>query len=86
MELTEKQIEDFPYDLMGTCKSIEEVFHNQFNVDLSEISSQQEYNLFEAIDRVTFNCNTCGWWDEMGCGEDNDGEWICSSCVESEDD
>jgi hypothetical protein len=57
----------------GTCQSItgkDETF-------------LEEFNLFDDLDNIQFECQQCGWWYESGDeGESENGDLICKDCEE----
>jgi hypothetical protein len=87
MELiTDAQLEEVAYYLLGTCQTEDHALSAVLGIDgVFDLSSEDEDRLNFAIERVTFNCNTCGWWCEMGSGGDNNGEWICEQCEGDQD-
>lgn len=46
----------------------------------------EEFNLFETLDNIQFECTCCGWWYEAGEeGESLNGERYCTDCAEEEE-
>jgi len=82
--LTYEICRDIAYDLLGTCKSIEEACYNH-DLDFYDLSMPEEDLLSSTIDGVTFECHTCGWWCETGDWIDvGTGENVCSDCARDE--
>ena len=46
----------------------------------------EEFDLFQDLDNIQFQCDFCGWWYET-CeqGESNTGDMICQDCCEDMD-
>lgn len=64
-------IESVVEDLQGSCDSF----------DPTEYSDDD----LEYLDSVIFNCNTCGWWYDIGdLSETCSDELTCQDCEEEE--
>lgn len=75
-----KEIADQIIDhLNGSCDPLEQACED-FGVDADEFLDKYASELDERI----FNCESCGWWYEVGQhGEDPHGREICYNCEES---
>lgn len=67
-------IESVAYDLLGTCKTIEEVCEAH-GVNYDDISREG----LAQIDDITMLCDSCSWWVESGDINDNQE---CTHCAE----
>jgi hypothetical protein len=73
---TQKRIDAIISHLQGTC--------NTLNSALTE-KEQTDIELLNAIDDAIFECDTCGWWCEMGAENcatccERTGEETCNEC------
>ena len=76
--------ETIAYDLQGTCRSLAEIAESN-EVDIDELSSEEEDLLYSVVDNITFECSCCGWWCEVGDWIDVDnGENVCTQCARDE--
>jgi hypothetical protein len=82
-ELAEK----IAYDLLGTCRSLADIALNYHNVEIDDLSHEEEDLLHDVVDNITFECIECGWFQEAGYWntDDTDNGNICLDCRPMED-
>jgi hypothetical protein len=81
MNVTILQIAEIISTLEGTCMTLDQGVVQVMEVEDFEL----DIDALGHIDNYIFNCCTCGWWYEMseeGGGED---EYICTNCIEDEE-
>lgn len=65
-------------NLMGTCKTVEEVC-NEYGLEERDLAAED----FDEIDNSIFLCADCGWWYDLGeQGECDGDDTICEKCYE----
>lgn len=81
--LTDKQIDELIEYLQGSCKSLDEGVFACFDLDNTDIITQEQHS---QIENVIFTCECCGWWCEAGDYADFENHTyngdICSDCGE----
>ena len=87
-QINSELINEIVEHLRGSCMDLS-VALNDFDLDLDDFSKEQEDQLNEAIDDLIFNCESCGWWCEVGDYADEgcnpQGLNICNDCGEEKD-
>lgn len=76
MTTSPERCADIVHDLLGTCKSLEEVCSDD------EINDKV---VTDAIDAEIFECDGCGWWCELSELNDDTGRWLCDDCSDEPD-
>ena len=62
---------DLAETYQGSCRSLTEV-HSRF---------LEDFDLWDDLDNLYFECTGCGWWFEAGeDGDCPDGEHYCTDC------
>jgi hypothetical protein len=62
--------------LNGSCNSIEQECAFW---DIDPIEFMDKYS--EQLDNTIFNCESCGWWFDVGeHAESESSGWICQNC------
>lgn len=75
----EKMIETvFSEDLMGNCRSENEILNDYFKPNTLSRIAKLDYS--KIVDEIGFECGICNWWYPVGEG---DGEF-CDSCLEEQ--
>lgn len=65
--------------LLGSCKSMAEALAaHGYDEDALTLE------VLQAIDEEIFQCDGCGWWEEICDKNDLSGDALCSDCVDME--
>lgn len=71
--LTQKELKDICSNIEGTCKCLEDV--------VLEVTGREYDDLTvgdcQEIDNCVICCDTCGWWVDSGCVDENGN---CEDC------
>lgn len=80
MKITNQQLDDFIQELLGTCKSMDEA-KREFFEDADGVDEDDDFtsDQLETICSEISNCETCGWWVEVGEIDENEN---CLDCNE----
>lgn len=65
--------------LQGSCNSFSEACEA---LGINEETLTQSD--FAEFDEYIFQCDNCGWWEEIGDKHDFNGDSLCSDCIENE--
>jgi len=82
LELSEDQVEQLIYDLVGTTLNLDQYLESTFDVPSVDYLSE---DTLEDIDRTIFLCESCGWWCYDEDRSENGYEDICDECAEDEE-
>ncbi len=73
------QVSDLVQYLIGTCHSLAEGCA-ACGFEEEELTPE----MLQAIDEEIFQCNGCGWWEEVCDRNDLNGDALCSDCLDME--
>jgi len=73
------QVSDLVQYLIGTCHSLAEGC-TACGFEEEELTPE----MLQAIDEEIFQCNGCGWWEEVCDRNDLNGDALCSDCLDME--
>lgn len=65
--------------LQGSCKSFSEACE-ALNIDEDALTKAD----LAEFDEYVFQCDSCGWWEDIGDKHDLGGDALCGDCLEDE--
>lgn len=71
--LTHNELNAICSDLEGTCKNLEDVVLEATGRELEDLTIGE----LQEIDNCVLCCDTCGWWVDAGCVDENGN---CDDC------
>ncbi len=78
-DIQKVQVSDLVQYLIGTCHSLAEGCA-ACGFEEEELTPE----MLQAIDEEIFQCNGCGWWEEVCDRNDLNGDALCSDCLDME--
>jgi hypothetical protein len=85
MALTKEKIQEIIDHLQGSCMSLEQGC-TECGIEYDDLTNEEETEFTAVLDDAIFNCESCGWWYEIGdyAVHNPNALQICSNCEEDE--